>query len=166
MVEAEKLKAAGEAYKHDMMRARVTELEADLQSTRHAAKREASSRDPTAYLFLFHCACQGKGRVHILEQLLPRRPRDLREPCFKDLDACTGMSRALSEARNAISAREKEAHALKLELENLKAAKSRPENGTAAQANGDQARPRLSTVSVLSVRGKHRISLGFTGPPC
>ncbi|CAL8471705.1 g11247 [Coccomyxa elongata] len=94
MVEAEKLKAAGEAYKHDMMRARVTELEADLQSTRHAAKRETSS-----------------------------------------------MSRALSEARNAISAREKEAQALKLELEKLKAAKSSPENGTAAQANGSSNGP-------------------------
>ncbi|BDA47090.1 probable Laminin-like protein epi-1 at N-terminal half [Coccomyxa sp. Obi] len=94
MVEAEKLKAAGEAYKHDMLRAKVTELEADLQSTRHAAKREASS-----------------------------------------------MSRALSEARNAISAREKEAQALKLELEKLKAAKSSPENGSAAQANGSSNGP-------------------------
>jgi len=43
MVEAEKLKAAGEAYKHDMLQAKLLELEADLETTRRAAKREASS---------------------------------------------------------------------------------------------------------------------------
>lgn len=43
MVEAEKLKAAGEAYKHDMLQKKVMDLEAELEATRRAAKREASS---------------------------------------------------------------------------------------------------------------------------
>lgn len=47
------------------------------------------------------------------------------------------MSRALSEARNAIAAREKEARALKLDLEQLRAAKISQESTTSGQANGD-----------------------------
>ena len=131
MVEAEKLKAAGEAYKHDMMRAKVTELEADLQSTRHAAKREASSRDRTPASCLCMCGYHGKGAAYMETSLVGMNLE------LKTLMQCTGMSRALSEARNAISAREREAQVLKLELEKLKAAKSSPENGSAAQANGD-----------------------------
>ncbi len=47
-----------------------------------------------------------------------------------------GMSRALSEARNAIAVREKEARALKLDLEQLRAAKSSSETTPSGQANG------------------------------
>jgi hypothetical protein len=50
MVEAEKLKAAGEAYKHDMLQTKVMELEAELEATRRAAKREASSMIAHSFL--------------------------------------------------------------------------------------------------------------------
>ncbi|KAK9918082.1 hypothetical protein WJX75_001065 [Coccomyxa subellipsoidea] len=124
MVEAEKLKAAGEAYKHDMLQTKVMELEAELEATRRAAKREASS-----------------------------------------------MSRALSEARNAIAAREKEARALKLDLEQLRAAKISQESSTSGQANGSSERavesaapPEPSGTPLASEHEEIAVRLMAAGP--
>ena len=55
VAEAEKLKAAGDAHKRDLVQAKLVEREAELASMRdklRAANREVSSKDP-AHTSLF-----------------------------------------------------------------------------------------------------------------